>query len=166
MFRTGETALMVPMPSVDPVVEGVRRVHDSSRAFGVPAHITVLYPFLDGPSEDALGELAEIVVTVPAFEVVFGEVRAFPGWVLWLAPEPDGPFRRLTAAVADAFGCPPYGGMHGEPTPHLTVAEGVAPGAVDLGGLGLPLRDTADCVELIEFDGTAWRRRRRFSLGS
>ena len=44
--------------------------------------------------------------------------------VVYLAPEPDAPFRRLTAALASAFpDYPPYEGAHEEVIPHLTVAR-------------------------------------------
>ena len=43
--------------------------------------------------------------------------------VLYIAPEPDGPFRELTDALAQAFPeHPPYDGAFAEVVPHLTVA--------------------------------------------
>jgi hypothetical protein len=43
---------------------------------------------------------------------------------VWLAPEPDAPFRDLTRAVVAAFPAhQPYGGQYDEPIPHLTVGE-------------------------------------------
>ena len=49
----------------------------------------------------------------------------FARWpnVVYLEPEPDEPFRRLTNALAAAFpDYPPYEGVHEEVVPHLTVA--------------------------------------------
>jgi hypothetical protein len=44
--------------------------------------------------------------------------------VLWLAPEPDAPFRELTRSVVAAFPAHrPYGRLYDEATPHLTVGE-------------------------------------------
>lgn len=50
------------------------------------------------------------------------------GWfdedVLWLAPDPDAPFRALTAAVFRAFpDYPPYQGEYTDLVPHLTVGS-------------------------------------------
>jgi hypothetical protein len=48
--------------------------------------------------------------------------------VLWLAPEPDAPFRALTAAVWRRFPqTPPYSGEFADVVPHLTVADGQPP---------------------------------------
>ena len=43
--------------------------------------------------------------------------------VLYLAPEPETPFRELTDALAEAFSDhPPYAGAVAQVVPHLTVA--------------------------------------------
>lgn len=52
-------------------------------------------------------------------------VEWFGDSVVWLAPEPDAPFRALTAAVWNRF--PevfPYGGAHSDNVPHLTLGSG------------------------------------------
>lgn len=43
---------------------------------------------------------------------------------MWLAPEPAEPFRALTELVWHRFPeCPPYGGVHPDVVPHLTVGS-------------------------------------------
>ena len=42
----GQTALVVAVPSAEPVVARLRASYDVAAAYGVPAHVTVLYPFL------------------------------------------------------------------------------------------------------------------------
>lgn len=50
-------------------------------------------------------------------------MKRFPG-VLYLAPEPDEPFRQLIQAVVDCFpNSQPYGGTFDKIFPHLTIAE-------------------------------------------
>jgi hypothetical protein len=42
---TGESALLVTVPAAEPAVARHRSRLDTSATVGVPAHITVLYPF-------------------------------------------------------------------------------------------------------------------------
>ncbi len=117
---------MVVADAVEQAVARWRSRYDRSCALGVPAHVTVLYPFLPvaAVTDDVLAGLAGIFAAEPAFDVVFRGFGRFPGGVLWLAPEPAEPFRRLTHAIWRAWPShPPYGGAHDEVTPHLTVAE-------------------------------------------
>ncbi len=52
-------------------------------------------------------------------------VEWFGDSVVWLAPEPDAPFRALTAAVWNRFPeVLPYGGAHSDNVPHLTLGSG------------------------------------------
>jgi hypothetical protein len=166
-FEVGETALMVGVPEAEPVVARWRERFDSSAAFGVPAHVTVLYPFLRRDVVEE-GALAELFAARSPFEVGFERCARFPG-VLYLAPEPAGPLRALTDAVVARWPeAVPYGGKY-EPVPHLTVTDGADLAMMDaieaeLTGR-LPVRTRAVEVELIAFDGETWRRAASFPLG-
>lgn len=119
-----ETAVIVPVPAADAVVGPYRRALDHSAVWGVPAHVTVLYPFLppDKITPAVVGALGE-VLTGP-FECVFSRVAWFGRDVVWLAPDPAEPFRVLTERVWRRFPeCLPYGGAHPEVIPHLTVGS-------------------------------------------
>jgi 2'-5' RNA ligase len=125
MMAASESAVIVPVPETEPAVRSFRAELDRAAAWGVPAHVTILHPFLPpdriGPRE--LGRLREAVRTVPRFDVAFRRVEWFGDDVVWLSPEPGDGFRTLTAAVWSAFpDCPPYGGAFAEVVPHLTVA--------------------------------------------
>ena len=93
--------------------------------FGVPAHVTVLFPFcardaIDEPTRQVVGQVAS---SVPAFSARFVEPAAWPG-VVWLRPEPDDSFRALTAAAMERFpDYPPYEGEFADSVPHLTVGQ-------------------------------------------
>src|SRR5215831_5332630 len=92
--RAGETALIVPVPAAEPLVGPWRSRFDAAAvAGGVPAHVTVIYPFLDrGLLDDGvLGELAEVFARQRAFEARLARCGRFPG-VLYLAPEPAALF--------------------------------------------------------------------------
>ena len=121
-----ETAVVVTVPAAEPVVGDLRSRFDTAAGWGVPAHVTVLYPFVPPDRVDTtiLARLAEAVATVPAFSARLTEPRWFGDQALWLAPEPEESFRALTAVVWDAFpDHPPYDGTFDDVVPHLTVAD-------------------------------------------
>jgi hypothetical protein len=172
-----QTAVIVPVPPAEAVVEQHRRRLDRSAAWGVPAHVTVLYPFLRPEEVDqtALAALSAAVATVEAFEVTFAATAWFGTDVLWLAPEPEEPLRQLTLAVWEAFPhCPPYGGAYDVVEPHLTVAERALGRLEDLASAqeavrtGLPFSQRVDHVLLIAGSQRprSWRTLRRLPLRS
>lgn len=121
-----QSALIVAVPEAERAVARLRTRLDRAASWGVPAHVTVLYPFLPPERIDAevLSAVATAVATVPRFTVTFRRVGWFGDTVVWLAPEPDEPFRRLTRAVWSRFPeTPPYGGVHPGSTPHLTIGH-------------------------------------------
>jgi 2'-5' RNA ligase len=121
------TALIVSVPAAQAVV-GEHRDHlDVAASWGVPAHVTVLYPFLE-PSRarapDVIAAIGAAVGTVGAFTCSFPRTAWFDDDVLYLDPDPAQAFRDLTAAVSSAFpDHPPYGGAHATVVPHLTIGE-------------------------------------------
>ena len=120
------SAVIVSVPEAEPVVGHHRRAHDESAPWGVPAHVTVLFPFLAPRDLDdhVHAELTRAAATVPEFTVTFGSTGWFSDKVLWLAPDPAEPFRALTSSVAAAFpDHPPYEGAHDDVVPHLTVGH-------------------------------------------
>jgi 2'-5' RNA ligase len=121
-----ESAVLVPVPEAEPVVGQHRDRLDRAAVLGVPAHVTVLYPFVPPPAitTAVIARLAEAVGSVSAFGCEFATTAWFGDEVLWLAPRTDEPFRALTQAVSAAFpGYPPYGGVHDDVVPHLTVGD-------------------------------------------
>lgn len=122
----GESAIIVPV-QVPLAVARLRDRMDPSAAQGVPAHVTLIYPFMpaDGLTDDVHRRVAQIVAAESAFPLMFSAVGRWPN-VVYLAPEPAEPFRRLTRALAAAFpDYPPYEGVHEQVVPHLTVAQDV-----------------------------------------
>ncbi|WP_344868754.1 2'-5' RNA ligase family protein [Amycolatopsis ultiminotia] len=153
-----ETALIVPVPAADPVVGRHRRELDHSAVWGVPAHLTISYPFLAPGriTEAVVGELRALLSRVESFGCVFRRVEWFGNEVVWLAPEPAEPFHRLIELVWRRFPeCPPYGGAHREVVPHLTVGstrlgepDALRRAAVAVGA-ELPFRAVIDRVRLV-----------------
>lgn len=118
-----ETAVLALMPAVEQTVGVHRRRLDPTSIAGVPAHVTVLYPFVE-PAEVTAATVAELraaVAPVASFTCRFSDTGWFGHDYLWLDPVPAGPFEELTRRVCRSFpDHPPYGGEH-EPRPHLTV---------------------------------------------
>ena len=92
-----ESALVVLVPEAEARVGSFRERHDPSAAAGVPAHITLLYPFLAPDEIDAaaIESLQQCFASIQPFRFALAGIRRFPG-VLYVAPEPSEPFRELT----------------------------------------------------------------------
>lgn len=153
------TTLIVPVPAA----ASLR--HKSARDPGMPAHITVLYPFLSasGVDEETEALLARLLAGTPAFDFKLDTVGHFPG-VVYLAPDPAEPFVALTSKLAEQWpDHPPYGDAFEEIIPHLTVAHGgkAPPGVSER----LPVRGRAEEVWLMSKVAGRWIRRARFQLG-
>lgn len=125
-----ETAVIVTLPSAEDAVARHRERYDPAAAWGVPAHVTVLYPFVPPAQVDdrVLEVLRSVVASVPRFRATCRRTGWFADDVLWLDPQPADPFRALTTALVEAFpGHLPYGGEYDDVVPHLTVAQDAGP---------------------------------------
>jgi hypothetical protein len=130
-----QSAVLVPVPEAEPAVSRHRARLDRAAAWGVPAHVTILYPFVAPPAITAatIAALAGAVASVRAFDCQFPATAWFGQDVPWLAPRPAGRFRALTRVVSAAFpGYLPYGGAYPNAVPHLTVGDRPAGVAADL----------------------------------
>ncbi|HEX5503013.1 MAG TPA: 2'-5' RNA ligase family protein [Thermomicrobiales bacterium] len=169
---TPESGLLVPAPAAEAAVGRWRERHDPSAPAGIPAHITLLYPFVPPGQIDAalLADLRAFFAGVAPFPFALGRLDRFPG-VLYLAPEPAAPFRDLIAALSMHYPqYPPYGGKHATIVPHLTVAHAADPAVLDAGMAAvagaLPLAAVADEAVLMEMDPAGrWHTRERFPFG-
>jgi len=130
-----QSAVLIPVPEAEPVVGRHRARLDRAAGWGVPAHVTVLYPFVqpDAITDATIEAAAAAVASVRAFDCVFRHTSWFDEEVVWLSPDPDEPFRALTSAVWTAFPqFPPYGGAFTDVVPHLTVGESAIGGSAAL----------------------------------
>jgi 2'-5' RNA ligase len=121
------SAVVVPVPEAEPRVAALRAALDPSAALGVPAHVTIMFPFVPPSRIDGgvLAALGEVFAAAPAFEVGFSKIGWFSDDAVWWAPEPAEPFVALTRAVSARFGLEPYEGEHGDDVvPHLTIGHG------------------------------------------
>ncbi|MDX3234615.1 2'-5' RNA ligase family protein [Streptomyces sp. ME03-5709C] len=92
----------------------------------MPAHVTLLFPFLEASrvDSDVCAAVDAVIGRHRSFEIRFEHCGRWPG-VLCLVPRPDMPLRRLTEAIADRWPeAPSFGGRFDDVVPHLTVAQG------------------------------------------
>ena len=143
---------------------------DPSAAAGMPAHITLLYPFLpeQSLSQETLDELSKLCTSFKPVEVTFTKTGRFPE-VLYLVPEPAHPLKHMTLAIAERWpDFPPYAGQFAEIVPHLTVAIGgaeiLAAADAEL-RMHLPVSATLDHAQLLTSDGSRWRARMQLPFG-
>ena len=130
---TLESALVLPVPEAEPVVGDLRARYDPTAPPGLPAHITVVYPYLHPTAltRSVLNELTAIFAGVTPFQFTLTTFARFPE-VVYLVPDPPEPFLRLTGAVATRWpDAPPYRGIYDEVIPHLTVAHTARPGEIE-----------------------------------
>lgn len=172
-FEPGQTALIIPVAAAEPAVQAWRARFDGSAPFGVPAHLTVLFPFV--PTAQLTGtdlfDLRSLFALQPPIEVTLAAFGRFPG-VLYLDPEPAAPLRALTRSVLGRWpDHPPYGGQFGEDViPHLTVAETadeelIAEIRADV-ARRLPIAATLTQALLLRFDGDTWVTEQELPFGA
>lgn len=168
-----ESALLVPVPAAEWAVDPWRQRLDRSARLGMPAHITVLYPFAPpatiGPS--AIQRLDNLFQNVQPFEFTLSAIGWFDSRVLYLTPTPRASFVGLTAGIAAEFpDNPPYKGTFDEIIPHLTMAEGARQFRLRRAARRvapyLPIQATASEVWLMAPDPSGhWGIVQKFPLG-
>jgi hypothetical protein len=171
-YHDGQTVILAPVPEAETAVRRWRDQFDRTAAEGIPAHIGILFPFVDRERIDdqVVADVADVVSPHPPIEFSLAEVRRFPDGNIYLEPEPDGPFRELTEAVWERWpDHPPYEGRYDVIIPHLTVA--IAPPEhrareIERSLLAdLPVAARVAALELRTYEPGAWRKLANFKLG-
>ena len=124
-----ESAFAVNVPEAEPYVGALREQFDPAAKLGVPAHVTVLYPFMSPEmiSETVLDKVRLALSSAEAFSFRLVKIGRFPT-ALFLAPEPAEPFIALTKRLVHQFpDCLPYSGQYDSIVHHLTVAQAGEP---------------------------------------
>ena len=119
-----ETGLIVPVPALESFVCEHRSINPAVPPEGVPAHLTLLYPFLPPDRcAQAHAEVEGFFAEVEPFEFELTEIGWFDERVVFLAPADPTPFVELTERLIGQWTqCIPYGGRHGgKHIPHLTL---------------------------------------------
>lgn len=152
----GRSALVVVVPEVESAVSDIRLRLDPVAEQGVPAHVTVLFPFMpaDRIDDDVRATIADAVGGTACFDTAFTTTDWFGQDVLWLAPNCGPEFRSLTWRLSQAFpDYPPYAGQHDDVVPHLTIADRAPLGEMQAADRSvqraLPIHSTVHAVTLL-----------------
>ncbi len=150
-----ESALILRVPAAEPAVSRHRNRYDAAARVGVPAHVTIAYPFkpVDLLTGIDMATLTDVFARFQPLRVTFLATAWFGDDVLFLDPSDQEPLVALIRAVENAFPAYPiYGGAHQDIHPHLTVGQSVARKALvaaerDLRPF-LPIEQVVTAVEL------------------
>jgi 2'-5' RNA ligase len=166
------TAVIVRV-RLPPGLERVRRRGVVDAAYGIPAHITLLYPFVDPGALDPTVRKRLVDVAAAHRPIAFS-LTAIADWpdTTYLVVEPADPFARLQADLQAAFPAHPIYGRADpafEFVPHVTLAEGdpsrperlIPPRAA----LALPVSRRAGHLEVITTSGSPSRTIWQLALG-
>ena len=141
------TGLIVPVPAAAPYYVS---------ELGVPAHVTILFPFVD-PGEVDEKAIRDVLSAHPPFDFALDRTERWPHGSV-LLPSPAEPFVAMTHAVWERWPeHPPYEGIHDTIVPHVSLTVDDPP---------LTLRDRATEVLLVEEEepGGRFATRLRFPL--
>jgi len=164
--------LLVVVAEAEPAVAQLRLQLDPVARLDVPAHVTVLFPFVPASElqDKVMVRLAALFGRMPAFTHNLVHTAWFGDEVLWLASDCTERFRSLTELVWTAFRAyPPFEGQFEDVVPHLTIANH---GSLDemhaaerTVQLQLPISTMTRAVTLmIEQPSGRWKRAASFAL--
>jgi 2'-5' RNA ligase len=117
--------MLIPPHEVQALAVPILRKYAPDTLTRVPAHLTVLYPFVAFEQLDtACAVLRTICAHTAPFDVTMSGYDSFPG-VAFMTPLDPSPIESLFQRIFAQFPeCPPYDGAFGNDLhPHMTVGE-------------------------------------------
>ncbi len=174
IFSGNESSLVICVPQAEELVNPFRQLHDPVAQLGMPAHITLLYPFLapNRINKNVIATLNNLFFQYSRFLFQLKYIRSFPE-TLWLAPNLPRCFKKLTQAIVSSYPeRQPYGGIYNEVIPHLTIADRKTPEELSqiahkfeaIASKYLPLESLADKVKLFIKNQGNWQEAHSFAL--
>lgn len=177
-----ETALLLRVPGAEHSVARHRQTLDCAAADGIPAHVTLIYPFvaLKQLREKDHARLGSLIASMGSFRLGGRRTSWFTDRVLYIALDDVEPVRVLMARVLSEFpDFPPYAGEIAleDVIPHLTIGHdrplAELRDAEHSVQASLPFEDLIDQVELWSgpalagrTEPKAWRHMRSYRLGA
>ncbi len=120
-----QSVILIPIPSADPVIGEWRKKYDHVALHGIPAHITLLFPFKESSqiTQEIIKKLEGIFLKVKQFPFTLDRINTFPN-VIFLDPNPRDEFIKLIEAIVHIFPeNSPYEGKYSSINPHATIAQ-------------------------------------------
>jgi 2'-5' RNA ligase superfamily protein len=171
MPTNGQTGLVIPVPAADALLTFVATRHPGTVREGVPAHVSLLYPFISAAEldEQVTDALSELVVAHEPMPVEFVECYRRGGFVA-LRPDPIEGLTELTKKIRDRWpDIVPYEGVYGNVEPHVTVAMRASEQRAAMieheVTEQLPISAELREMWLVVFEGQ-WSMQGRFELGA
>lgn len=167
-----QSIILVPVLSADPVIGVWREKYDEVSHHGMPAHVTLLFPFKapDFITEKVINKIGEIFSNVKQFPFVLNKIGTFPH-VIFLEPNPRESFIELTEAIARQFPeNPPWEGKYSSINPHITIGSKIDEQKMndikekitqDIKNK-LPIKTNATEAWLMVKNSDAWKIKRKF----
>jgi 2'-5' RNA ligase len=168
---TLQSALIASLELPAPLA-AIRTRNDPLAGRGLPAHITILFPFIPvhelDPSVGAA--LTELAAATEPFRVRFDQAQRQDA-MIWLPPAQQEPFLELTAAVVARWPTyQPYAGAFDTLIAHLTLVESGNDALARATSAALAHGSFEVLVEELQLIGEVesggWRELDRFRLGS
>lgn len=124
-MKERESAILAPIPEAESLVQELRNEFDPSAMHGIPAHVTILFPFKhpDEITKKVLKKLRSALSPVQQFDFQLSRIDTFPS-VVYLEPTKREKFISITEKVVEVFPeNPPYAGRFPNINPHLTIGH-------------------------------------------
>ncbi len=125
MKKKRQSVILIPVLEAEEAVLNLRNIYDPDALKGIPAHITLLFPFIN-PLEITLEQIEKLrdILNIEKFSFTLSKINTFPG-VVYLEPTEREKFISLTMKIFNAF--PNYPPSEGkflpDIVPHLTVGH-------------------------------------------
>ncbi|HEX4226860.1 MAG TPA: 2'-5' RNA ligase family protein [Pseudonocardiaceae bacterium] len=166
MPKAGWTALVAPVPALDPLLARVEAARPGATRPGIPAHVTFLYPFLPMTELDATVTdwLAALAARHAPLSLQFTEVHVEPGFVYLASPLLESLTDEIRAHWPNLV---PYLGQFGpNPVAHLSLAIGITDTSpiADLAATALPTTGRLEKLWLVGHDDGQWLSLGEFPL--
>lgn len=165
-----KTALVTLLPAAQHLLEVAATVNPALARPGIPAHATILYPFLPAAQLTATNaeRLREVAASLPVVDVSLTEMVTERGFVAVAVPALQQAMESVCAAWPELR---PYDGRFGATPPvHVTVAMGASDQEVERIAAAvarmLPVRERIEAVQVVALTAEGWRHSFSVPFGS
>jgi len=120
------TGIVIFAPrEVQTVAVPIMRQYAPESVIRVPAHITLMFPFVAQERLDSAEQIVKsICADIEPFDITLAGYGQFPG-IIFMQPTNPAPIKAVFRKIYAAFPeCPPYGGAFGDDIhPHVTLGQ-------------------------------------------